>query len=303
MGYSLARWRQRKDYAELLNQLWVSILERDFTLQNAKPIADSAGPPAAVLNVKSIAAPKVGHNMAELRRRIKESQSWERLFTLLMAVSALERFMLAITTAAIESDPLRTPGFPKMLDGLALKKRDIQIAQPNLTSIVQGDWNSRISSLERLFGSVPSLLKDSRSELESIRRMRNSIAHDFGSRDSDGIVPPSVSLITGARADRLVVPRHGLSQDRLIRWVELLTDISIALDAQLTAQHIGEYEIPAVYLDWKKSPDAYEKALGITLKGVKKSHDQRFSNFISRALDAGYSPSYVRGLEKCIASI
>lgn len=154
MGSSLARWRQRKDYAELLNQLWVSILETDFILQSAKPLTDSDGPPASVLSVKSAAAPKVGHNMAELRKRIKESQTWERLFTLLMAVSALERFMLAITTAAIESDPLRVPGFPKMLDGLALKKRGIDIPQPASTQcrLEERDHRQRIGSGVRVSG-------------------------------------------------------------------------------------------------------------------------------------------------------
>jgi hypothetical protein len=303
MGCSLARWRHRKDHTELNNQLWAAVFQKDFLLQKTKTLADDDGPPASALNIRTSSYRNVGHNMAALRHRVNETNSWERLFTLLMAVSALERYMLAITTAAVESDPLRTPGFPKLLDGLTLKKKGIEISRPDLTPIIKGSWPSRIAALERLFGSVPDKLKDSQSELETIRRMRNSIAHDFGSEDNNGIMPPSVSLIVGARADRLAVPRRGLSQDRLVRWLGLLTDISIELDAQLTTQHVGDYEIPAIYFDWKKSPDAYEKSLNVTLTGIKKSHDQRFSNFISQALDWGFGSTYVRGMEKYIAGL
>lgn len=303
IGSSLARWRHRKDTTELLNQFWISVLGTDFLIQSAKPLAGNDGPPASALQVRSDADTHVGHNISELRQRIREAQSWERLFTLLMAVSALERFMLAVTTAAIESDPLRTPGFPKLLDGLALKKRNIDSPQPNLIPVVKGTWSGRIAALERLFGSVPPILSDSISELEAIRKMRNSIAHDFGSDEPDGVMPPSASLIVGARADRLSVPRRGLSQDRLLKWLGIIRDVSRALDDQLTSQHIGEYEIPAIYFDWRKSPDDYEAALGITLTGHRKSFDQRFSNVISTAFDLGYSPTYVREMEGYIASL
>jgi hypothetical protein len=187
-----------------------------------------------------------------------------------MAVSALERFMLAITIAAVESDPLRTPGFPKLLDGLTLKKRAIDLPRPDLTPVAKGTWPGRIAALERLFGTVPTKLSSSVSELEAIRKMRNSLAHEFGSEELDGAMPPSVSLILGARVDRLSVPRRGLSQNRLRKWLKLLDEVSKTLDVQLTGQHIGEYEIPAIYFDWRKSPANYEAALGITLTGRRK---------------------------------
>lgn len=304
LGSSLARWRHRKDTAEIINQLWVTVLEKDALLQQIKPIAGEDGPPASVLKVKSDANGKVGHNIAELRSRMNSTYSFERLFTLLMAVSALERYMLAVATAAIESDPLRTSGFPKLLDGLVLKKRKIEITKPSLTPIVKGEWSGRIATLERLFGSVPDKLKDAQGELERIRQTRNAIAHNLGSEgDDNGTLPPSLSLIVGARADRLLMPRRGLSQNRLVSWLRLLTDVSIALDSQFTTQYIGDYEAAAIYLDWRDSPDRYEKALGITLVSAKKSHSQRFQNFASSALDMALGSSYVQGLERYISRL
>jgi hypothetical protein len=297
LGQTLARWRHRKDQAELNSRLWVGVLERDFLVQRAKSMSDSDGPPAISLDVKTDADGNIGHNMKELRRRIGAAYTWERLFTLLMAVSALERYMLASTTAAIESDPLLTPGFPKRLDGLLLKKMDLRISQPSLTPVVKGEWAGRIATLERLFGSVPQQLKDAEGELEKIRKMRNAIAHSFGSDDGNSLLPPSVSLISGARADRLAQPRQGLSLSRLLSWLGLLNDISLAMDEQLTAQYIGDYETAAIYLDWKRAPERYESALGITLTGAKKSREQRFVNFLSLAFARPIGADYLRTLE------
>jgi hypothetical protein len=117
LGCSLARWRHRKDQAELNQQFWIAVLEKDILLQRAAHLADDSGPPTAMLQIRSDADGHVGHNIDEMRRRAKATNSWDRLFTLLMAISALERYMLAVATAAIESDPLRISGFPKMMDG------------------------------------------------------------------------------------------------------------------------------------------------------------------------------------------
>jgi hypothetical protein len=297
LGQSLARWRHRKDQSELNSQLWVSVLEHDMLVQQAKSVNDSDGPPAQALRVRTDADGKVGHDMADLRRRAEVAYTWKRLFTLLMAVSALERYVLAAATAAVESDPLLIPGFPKLADGLLLKKRGRRVHRPDLTSTVKGPWGSRIAILERLFGSVPSELKDAQSELEKIRKMRNAVAHNYGIDDTVNVLPPSVSLITSARSDRLARPRSGLSRDRLIRWLGLLNEISVALDKQLTNEYIGDYEIAAIYLDWKERPESYEKALGITLKGTKRSHDQRFVNFISAAIDLLVGSDYGLSLQ------
>ena len=102
------------------------------------------------------------------------------------------------------------------------------------------------------------------------------------------------------RADRLLLPRRGLSQERLVKWLGLLTDVSVALDAQLVVQYVGDYEVAAMYLDWKESPGKYEKALDITLVRAKRSYEQRFQNFASAALDKPLGTAYVRGLERYI---
>lgn len=99
------------------------------------------------------------------------------------------------------------------------------------------------------------------------------------------------------------MPRRGVSQERLLKWIKLLTEISIELDHQLIVQYVGDYEVPAMYLDWKESPESYEKTLGITLQGVKKSHEQRFQNFASAALDKPLGTLYVRGMERYISRL
>jgi hypothetical protein len=298
-GSSLARWRHRRDQKEVNSHYWISVLQADLLARQIRPLDDADGPPNTALGLRGTADRNVGHNIAELRRRIKISDRWRRLSTLLLASSALERYIIGASTAAIESDPLLEARFPKMLDGAALKKRGLSLAQPSLTPLTVGEWSARLRALEKTFGDLPASVRANEGQLEKIRKMRNSIAHEFGSTDSEAI-PPSALLVAGARMDRAVMPGHALSENQLLKYLDVLNKTSVALDDFLVEKFIGNYEIMAVYLDWQKSPDSYEKTLGVTLTGHKRSHEQRFSNFISIALDIPVTAKYMRAMDAYI---
>jgi len=297
LGQSLARWRHRKDQVELNTQYWISAIQADFLQRKTKTEKETDPVPVDVVGPRPELQRNVGGTILEMRLRAETGARWGRLLTLLLACSALERYMSASATAALESDPLRSAGFPKLLDGLALKKRKLAFPEISLVNLTKGDWSSRLAAFERLFGPPPLSVLNHIGELEKMRKIRNSVAHEFGALESSPTLAPSASIIVGARADRVIAGGAALTERRLIKWLGVLNSVSTELDRHLVANYIGGYEMAAIFLDWKESPDEYEAVVGVKPEGVNRTHDRRFLKFISGALDIGIGPRYIRSME------
>jgi hypothetical protein len=177
---SLALLRYRADSGELSHFYWTGAAQSDYFAYVTKGHAREAKP----IETLGIADPRferrLGHNFSELRRRMDVEARWRRLLTLMLVSSAFERFVVSASSAALESDPLRAPGFPKRVDGLLLKKYGLDADLASHVGLVKGEWSKRLAEYRRLFGRVPEGLREVEGDLEKLRKTRNAIAHEFG---------------------------------------------------------------------------------------------------------------------------
>jgi hypothetical protein len=293
LGYSLARWRHRKDQQELNENYWVSVLQADV-LQQLLP----SSPISTQQFISSIGIPtqttdRVGQDTNALGVESTSSRRWARLTGLFLATAALERFLAAAATAAEESDPLLSPGFPKRVEGAMLKKYQASLSLGDMRPLIEGEWSSRIAAFRKRFGTVPQVLADNEGELEKIRRLRNAVAHDFAF-DQPAQITTTALLIGGVRRDRL--PRRSLSHLKYLEWLALMNAVSRAVDAQLCRDYIGAYELIAARLDWQAAPDQYERSLGVKVQGHRRDLNERFRHVIGQSLDVNLPVSYERSV-------
>lgn len=294
LGYSLARWRHRKDQQEVNETYWLSVLQADL-LRKALP-ADATSTQDFVVSqgLRTDSTERVGQSTSDLVSELQSSRRWARFSGLFLATSALERYIAAAATAAQESDPLLIPGFPKRIEGVTLKKYGAQFAGIDTRPLVEGEWTARVAAFKRTFSQVPAVLEDNLGELEKIRRLRNAVAHDFAF-DEPAQITPSALLIAGVRRERL--PKRGLSHERFLAWLALLNSISKDVDAFLCSEYVGAYELISAKLDWQAAPDRYEKSLGITVDGHRRGLEGRFRHVIGQALAINFSGEYERSLD------
>lgn len=171
----------------------------------------------------------------------EEFANWVRLSLLLASCSHLENYIAAIVKECIESDPGILIGTPHVIDGLIHKKQGVFLRKEEIESKViactKGDWQSRIGNLERLFGSLPTSLISSVSDLEAIRKIRNDLAHAFGRDISES---QDYFRIQKSPIQRLAVGRFN-------KFRTLINKIVQDLDAQLNNNHVGNYELVLHY--------------------------------------------------------
>lgn len=214
-----------------------------------------------------------------------------------MASSAFERYLRTITTTAIESDPLLTPGWPKHVDGLLLKNRGIPTPPRRVEGITKGGWTQRASAYRTLFKLSPAALIDNLSELDSIRRIRNLVAHEFGADASADLSSSTLLLSISRRHSR---PRTAsVSHHRLIKWLGVFNTVARAVDDHLTNDFIGAYELAAIFLEWRADPDRFEQQLNVVMKSAKRTNESRFSSAIG-AFVPPFGREYESGLRQYV---
>ncbi|MDQ7248871.1 hypothetical protein [Dongia sedimenti] len=158
----------------------------------------------------------------------------------LSASSYLEVYIREAVTLALRSDPFLVYGLSQQLDGVKLLKsgREMIVAD-HVNDCCRGTWQVRLRNFRRLFGAAPDFLEQNLKELESIRRLRNSVGHAFGRH-----------LRPGA-GDHVLAQSQRLSEERLKKWLALIEQTAMAIDNQLKSKHIGSFEIFALYHEFK----------------------------------------------------
>lgn len=302
---SLASRRFRADLARVNAYFWVGRLAEGGLTRALRPLADDADP-FQELSLPDVYENHLGHDAGALRAMSATFSSWRRLLALVMLASAFERYVVAASQIAAESDPLLVPGFPKALDGALLKKRALAIPARDLTGLVVGDWAKRKATFKRTFGTAPAELTNSESDLEFIRRTRNQVAHALGvddgfddSRDDDARI--SSVLIEAWRPN--LQPRAVVSEDRFVALMSVVQRTVDAIDRQLLDNHIGAYELIAAFLDWKADPNGFEKRADIVVEGHRRSHELRFRSVMGELFGAGVGAAYVRSMDTYIKSL
>lgn len=164
-----------------------------------------------------------------------EFDNWVNLNAVMAMSSNLETYMSTVIKLALESDIGVLFGASKKIDGIQIIKHGRHQAfnfNDKITSCTKGEWSKRVSAFKKIFGSVPSILSNNISTLESLRKLRNDIGHAFG-RD-----------IKASRKHNVieVAKIQGLSRKRTIKYQKLIFGICKSIDKQLLSNHIGEYQ-------------------------------------------------------------
>ncbi len=225
----------------------------------------------------------LGHTPERYAAKLRVSKRWHRLLTLVIMTSAFERYLTAVATIAIASDPVLTPGFPKKIDGLILAKYRLQTGERSTEPLTKGEWSSRLATFRRYFGEIPSVLSSNESTLETMRNKRNQVAHSFGLDTSS--MPVHSAILLGAR--RATVPSIdsiSVSEKTITRWLRVIDASAAAIDDYLLPNFIGGYELAAISIEWIRDRDALYEATGIRRYG-KGSEARKLSKFLGELLD------------------
>ena len=166
-----------------------------------------------------------------------EFEKWLRLSGLMSLCSYFETYLACIIKECIESDPGLLIGAPHIIDGISYKKKGVSVLkQENFDAYIRnctkGDWQSRIAHMSKLFVSLPPSVRNSISDLEKIRKIRNDFGHAFG-RD----IQDSQNYFTVAKS-----PISRVSVERFNKYHTLIVKIVQEIDECLKQKHIGNYE-------------------------------------------------------------
>ncbi|MFC9560372.1 hypothetical protein [Agromyces sp. NPDC056965] len=237
----------------------------------------------------------LNHTTSKYEAEVKVSDAWHRLAALVILLSAFERYMAAVTSLAVASDPSLTPGFPKVVEGLALRKHNVRLAEHDLVNVVKGDWSSRAAAYARLFGENTHV-SNAIGELDAMRRARNQIAHEFATVERQPI-GPHAALLVGARQTAAAFNDVSVSEKRLLNWFDVVRGVVRRVDEQLLRDFIGNYEVPALYLEWAADPVGFESASGVSASLGRYSKERNAKRFLGLAMNKPrLSMAYVRSV-------
>ena len=185
-----------------------------------------------------------------------------------------------IVSECIDSDPGIMIGAPHVIDGIMYKKHGLFLRKDEIdekiVSCTKGTWQSRIENLKRLFGSLPNSMTDSISDLETIRTIRNDLAHAFGRE-----IKESQDYFKSTKS-----PIRRLSVQRFNKFHILLNQIVQEFDLMVNKAHIGNYEQILQYHYIYDSIKDLEK--GYKVEELKKS--------LLLDKNTGCSKSFCRGI-------
>ncbi|MFK5976575.1 MAG: hypothetical protein QM493_08715 [Sulfurovum sp.] len=192
--------------------------------------------------------PEVFDNIKQWSDKFNEFDNWVNL-NCIMAISAnLETYMATVIKLALESDIGILFGASQKIDGIEVIKKSTKYPfelDEKIISCTKGDWSARISSFEKIFGTSPIVLKENISSLENIRKIRNDIGHAFGREIESSRKHNTLTSLDA----------HRVKKEKVIKYLKLIFAITRAIDKQLMAHHIGEYQTLHFYHNLQISLD------------------------------------------------
>lgn len=172
----------------------------------------------------------------EWSNKNNEYRNWARLSFLMSCCSFFENYLASIIKEVIESDSGILIGFPHSVDGIQLIKHNGRLSKESIETVIinctKGEWQSRLTYLNRLSNNIPQILNDSISELEMMRKLRNVFGHAFGRdiQSSQYYFSPTIPAI------------NRLSIRRFNAFHHLIRAIVRELDKAFMSNHIGNFE-------------------------------------------------------------
>ncbi|RBW64436.1 hypothetical protein DS893_14565 [Vibrionales bacterium C3R12] len=191
---------------------------------------------------------RVADDLKDYSDHLKDFDNWTRLNSLVSVLSYFEIYLSTVVSLAIESDLGLIHSVPKKIDGVMVLKHSSEDSYSFFDKsqlVTKGTWPQRVNHFLALFHLAPISLGSNIAELEKMRKLRNSVAHAFG-RDIDK---------TRSRHTLEILPIERLSEERLMRYMELIMKIAKDIDKQLLERHIGEFELIHFYHNVKADLD------------------------------------------------
>lgn len=197
-------------------------------------------------------------NLKDWSVNYNEFDNWVNLNCIVALSSNLEVYMASIITLALESDIGILFGAAKKIDGVAVLKygqaSKIDFEQ-YVIACTKGEWPSRVSAYEKIFGTVPTLITSNIGKLEAIRKLRNKVGHAFG-RDIEEAQKHGV---------KETLPMEKLSRERTVKYQKLVGLVAKSIDRHLMRSHVGEYQAinfyHRLYPSLRKDIAQYQRAL------------------------------------------
>lgn len=288
LGESFALNLFRERFTELNSQYWGGVPSEVFVRRLLGQHGLSADFTTA-LGVSGRKWKRVANDLAELEEKFKSHRRWSTLLTLVLLTSCLERFISTAAVAAVRSDPLLAPGFPKRVDGALLLKHGHSLPV-DVSGLTVGTWSARIAAYQKLFKRVPAPLKASEGDLERIRVMRNRVAHQFGAIEE---------LVTPERALQSV----SLSESRLTKWLGLVDSVARAIDSHLRVDCIGDFEMIELFHYWRVDHQGVLRRTQISIEPRYSGDSRGFQKFIGGYTGRSTGAKYASGLNAFYSSL
>ena len=237
-----------------LNQLYWSYVPTRSDAQHKTRRVDPSTETDTIFTINADLKRRISPQIAGWKSDFANFDNWVRLSALISLLSYLEIYIRNVAVAAIDSDPLLVMGFSRLIDGLTVLKS----GKPRNTffdteRFVKGDWTQRMTQYRETFGPPPQVLIENHSELEQMRKLRNTFAHRFGRVEQGDHSKP---IAIGHEMERL-------TERRLQKWLGIVEQVALAIDEHVGAQYIGEYETLAFYHQWISEPQAAQQQWGV----------------------------------------
>ncbi len=179
-------------------------------------------------------------DLKDFSNACNQYDNWSNLNALMAMSSNLETYMATVISLALESDPGTLLNSTRKIDGgkpLKYNQHKKEIYENYIISCTKGDWNSRSLSYEKIFGYLPTSIRDNISMLEKIREVRNNVGHALGRDIKESRKHGVLTLL----------PITKLSRQKLNTYKQLIWEITKEIDEYLLNKHIGEYQIIHFY--------------------------------------------------------
>ncbi len=292
---SLAYARFKQDFTTLNSYYWGGASTASAVTGKLRHLTDADDFRAVLGLQRPRFSRSLGHSSSNFASQIEISEAWHRRSTLVVLLSAFERYLAAISALSVASNPTLTAHH--LLDGLALQKYAVQPAAHDLESVVKGTWGARAAAYSRMFGSN-SVLDSLVGELDRMRNARNYIAHEFGVSANRNSLSAHAALLVGARRTFRAFEEVKVSEKSLLRWFGVVDEAAAAVDEHLHAEHLGSYEVAALFLEWEPDPLAFQEACGAHNLWKKNwSPDRNAKKFLTFAIGSpGVTINYVKSM-------
>lgn len=281
----------KMNYTELNSSYWaiIPMIDKErYLIKNSKisELTDSQ----KYFHATGVNALRIPPTIKDWNISIQRFNKWHRLNTLLDAISCFEIYLSSVIRVAIESNPglilTDSINYNEKIDGVKLliqghydSKKFKLFVEEYVKSVTKGEWSSRNKNFYNLFPDAPNILNDNCKILEELRKIRNNSAHSMGRDISKANMNRTL--------DNLEFP--SVSEPTMMKYLEALFKIVKTIDAFLTKNVIGNYDIVYYYHKEYVLPNKLREYNGLIAIKLKK--DLTRNRFLT-----SYSKDYVKNM-------